>query len=158
MTPPNGLDEIKALYGDPTHFVRDDGTVSPIWEARMVKVEFPSPLPLGWGDHNRCLSARMNQAIASEVDRVFRALDLAGLWQYLLTYDGSYNWRPQRGSRKLSMHGFGGAMDFNASTNELGTVGDMNRDLVACFEAHGWTWGGQWGRPDPMHFQWASGY
>jgi hypothetical protein len=56
------------------------------------------------------------------------------------------------------MHGFGGALDFNAETNELGTKGDMDPEVVAIVEAHGWEWGGRWRRPDPMHWQFARGY
>lgn len=71
------------------------------------------------------------------------------------TYDGCYVPRfidrdPRRG---LSMHAFGLAIDFNASTNQLGTRGDMHPDIVAIFEKWGFGWGGRWGRPDPMHFE-----
>ena len=56
------------------------------------------------------------------------------------------------------MHGFGGAIDFDAETNQLGTVGNMHPEVVSCFRNHGWEWGGSWTRPDPMHFQFARGY
>ncbi len=158
MQTPNGLDEIKALYGDPALLQRDDGTVSPIWELRMVRVRFPGPVPLGWGDHLPCSGARVNEAIAVEVTAVFSALQRAGLWDHIVTFDGAYAWRAQRGSNKLSMHAFGGALDFNAATNQLGTKGDMHPDVVACFEARGWEWGGRWHRPDCQHFQMARGY
>ena len=57
---------------------------------------------------------------------------------------------PRRG---LSMHAFGLAVDFNTSTNALGTRGDMHPDVVAIFQKWGFTWGGVWSRPDPMHFE-----
>lgn len=57
---------------------------------------------------------------------------------------------PRRG---LSMHAFGLAVDFNTSTNQLGTRGDMHPDVVRIFERWGFAWGGWWGRPDPMHFE-----
>jgi hypothetical protein len=57
---------------------------------------------------------------------------------------------PRRG---LSMHAFGLAVDFNTSTNALGTRGDMHPDVVAIFQKWGFTWGGAWSRPDPMHFE-----
>jgi hypothetical protein len=158
MKPPTGILEITKLYGDPSQHIRDDGTVGPFWEARMVKVEMPEMLPLGWRPDVRVRSARVNQAIAAEAQGVLRMLHGAGLWTKLVSYDGGYAWRPQRGSSKLSMHGFGGALDFNANTNQLGSKGDMDPGVVQIFEDNGWEWGGRWKRPDPMHFQFARGY
>lgn len=158
MRPPVGVVEIQALYGDPQPFVRDDGTPSPLWEMRMVKVAFPGPLPLGWKRDVVAKSARVNQAIASELDTVLRALKKAGVWDHIVTFDGAYTWRSMRGSGRLSMHGYGGALDFNADTNQLGSKGDMHEGVVEVFEGHGWTWGGRWRRPDPQHFQYAKGY
>jgi hypothetical protein len=53
----------------------------------------------------------------------------------------------------LSMHAFGLAADLNVSTNLLGSEGDMDPRVVAIFEKWGFTWGGVWDRPDPMHFE-----
>lgn len=60
---------------------------------------------------------------------------------------------PRRG---LSMHAFGLAVDFNVSTNGLGTAGDMHPTVVRIFEKWGFAWGGYWSRPDPMHFELSS--
>ena len=35
---------------------------------------------------------------------------------------------------------------------------DLPSGWVAAFEAEGFTWGGRFSLPDPMHFQWCSGY
>jgi hypothetical protein len=158
MRTPNGLAEIQALYGDPRPFVRDDGTASPIWEMRMCKVPLPGPLPLGWNHDVQIQTVRVNQAIADAVEEALRHLVACRVWDHVLTFDGAYCWRPQRGSGKLSMHAFGGALDFNADTNQLGTAGDMHTGIVECFEGLGWTWGGRWQRKDPQHFQFGSGY
>jgi len=56
-------------------------------------------------------------------------------------------------SKPLSMHAFGLAVDFNVSTNGLGTTGDLDPRIVAVFEKWGFEWGGRWSRPDPMHFE-----
>ncbi|MBA3291718.1 MAG: M15 family metallopeptidase, partial [Actinobacteria bacterium] len=53
----------------------------------------------------------------------------------------------------LSMHAFGLAIDLNVSTNQLGTGGDLDPRIVRIFERWGFTWGGAWTRPDPMHFE-----
>jgi hypothetical protein len=155
---PVGIEEIEALYGDPHPFIRDDGTVSPLWEMRMCKVDLPGWLPLGWKHSMLVKTVRVNQAIAAQVSAVFLGLSRARLWDHILTFDGGYSWRSQRGASKLSMHAYGGALDFNADENALGTRGHMDPGVVEVFEAHGWEWGGHWRRPDPMHFQFARGY
>lgn len=153
MRAPVGIMEVEALYGDPQQYVRDDGTPGPFWEMRMVKVEMPGPLPLGWRLSSIVRTVRVNQAIAEEVQNVFRALKDRSLWDHVVTFDGAYCWRAQRGSDKLSMHAYGAALDFNAKTNQLGTKGDMDPGVIEVFSSLGWTWGGRWRRPDPMHFQ-----
>jgi len=127
----------------------------------MVGVNFPSGLPLGWkvnGMEVVATRARVNEAIAAETLALFRSWYLSGLWPKLATFDGGYTWRSKRGADDLSMHAYGGALDFNASTNQLGSEGDMDRGLVEVAQRRGWTWGGEWKRPDPMHFQWGRGY
>lgn len=158
MTPPRGQDAIRALYGDPRPYIRDDGTVSPIWEARMTTLEMPTPLPLGWNRQAFATRVRVNQAIVDEVKVVFAELEFGGLWSRLRTYDGGYTWRLQRGGSKLSIHGLGGALDFDAPWNKLGMVPQMDREIVRVFERNGWTWGGRWRRKDGMHFQFGRGY
>jgi hypothetical protein len=159
MTPPNGYAEIVATFGDPKKYLRDDGTISPLWEARMASVPFPEPLPLGWDPLVLARGARVHSFIADETRRVFELLAREGLWKKLRTFDGGYAWRPQRGSStKLSLHSFGAALDFDAATNQLGTSGDMDQGVIQVFEAAGWSWGGRWARPDPMHYNFARGY
>jgi hypothetical protein len=158
MTPPRGQDAIRALYGDPRPYIRDDGTVSPIWEARMTTLEMPTPLPLGWNRQAFAKRVRVNQAIVDIVKDVFAELEFGGLWHLLTTYDGGYTWRLQRGGPRLSMHGYGAALDFDAPWNKLGQKPKMDRRIVRVFEDHGWTWGGRWRRRDGMHFQFGRGY
>lgn len=68
--------------------------------------------------------------------------------------DWSYQNRDVReiaGSK--SNHAFGLAIDVNALTNVLGTAGDMPMEVVEQWEIEGGDWGGDWSRPDPMHFE-----
>jgi hypothetical protein len=67
--------------------------------------------------------------------------------------DWSYLNRSVRGGDAKSSHAFGIAVDINATTNVLGTRGDMPEEVVAQWEAEGGRWGGNWTRPDPMHFE-----
>lgn len=67
---------------------------------------------------------------------------------------GGYNPRNIRGSRRPSNHAFGRAIDVNWDRNALGTKGEINPELARSLAAkHGMTWGGDWSRPDPMHFE-----
>lgn len=55
---------------------------------------------------------------------------------------------------RLSHHSWGIAIDLNVSTNRPGTRSDLDPRVVAAFEDGGFTWGGRWLIPDPMHFEW----
>jgi D-alanyl-D-alanine carboxypeptidase len=67
--------------------------------------------------------------------------------------DWSYENRAVRGGVAKSNHAFGIAIDINALANPLGTTGDMPTEVVRQWEAEGGGWGGDWSRPDPMHFE-----
>ncbi len=68
-------------------------------------------------------------------------------------YAGCYYPRFIAGTTKLSNHSFGLALDLNVPGNQRGTVGEMDRGVVAIFERWGFTWGGRWSYTDPMHFE-----
>jgi hypothetical protein len=55
----------------------------------------------------------------------------------------------------LSLHSWGIAVDLNVPGNQRGTVGEMDRQVVAIFEKWGFAWGGDWSYTDPMHFEMA---
>jgi hypothetical protein len=67
--------------------------------------------------------------------------------------DWSYENRTVRGGENKSNHAFGLAIDVNALANPLGTAGDMPEEVVEQWKAEGGEWGGDWSRPDPMHFE-----
>ncbi len=68
-------------------------------------------------------------------------------------YAGCYYPRFIAGSSSLSNHSFGLALDFNVPGNQRGTVGQMDRRVVAIFKRWGFAWGGDWAFTDPMHFE-----
>jgi hypothetical protein len=68
-------------------------------------------------------------------------------------FAGCYYPRFIAGSTKLSNHSFGLALDLNVPGNQRGTVGEMDRGVVAIFKHWGFGWGGDWGYTDPMHFE-----
>ncbi len=68
-------------------------------------------------------------------------------------FAGCYYPRFIAGTSTLSNHAFGLALDINAVENQRGTVGLIDRGVVAVFEKWGFTWGGNWRYTDPMHFE-----
>jgi len=59
-------------------------------------------------------------------------------------------------SRGLSLHTWGIAIDLNVATNQVGTIGALDRRVVRILNRWGFSWGGTWRMPDPMHFQLAA--
>ena len=68
-------------------------------------------------------------------------------------YAGCYYPRFIAGTTTLSNHSFGLALDLNVPGNQRGTVGEMDRQVVAIFKEWGFAWGGDWNYTDPMHFE-----
>lgn len=68
-------------------------------------------------------------------------------------YAGCYYPRFIANTTTLSNHSFGLALDLNTSGNQRGTVGEIDRDVVAIFKTWGFAWGGDWRWTDPMHFE-----
>jgi len=68
-------------------------------------------------------------------------------------YAGCYYPRFIAGTSTLSNHAFGLALDLNAVENGRGTAGLIDRGVVDIFKSWGFTWGGDWGYTDPMHFE-----
>lgn len=68
--------------------------------------------------------------------------------------DWSYENRVVRGELvDKSNHAYGLAIDINALSNVLGTTGDIPVEVALQWEIEGGDWGGDWSRPDPMHFE-----
>ena len=76
-----------------------------------------------------------------------------GLADEIKYHVGCYYPRFIAGTTTLSNHSFGLAIDINSRENQRGTVGEMNREVVAIFKLWGFAWGGDWAYTDPMHFE-----
>lgn len=59
-------------------------------------------------------------------------------------------------SSGLSRHAWGAAVDLNAGSNPVGSSGNQDGRLIETMEDWGFTWGGDWLVPDPMHFEFAT--
>ena len=138
---------VAAAVGTFAYRANPDGTVTPdpAWVAsRIVTQQVPV---LGAVTGNRVMLPQLRAALREVVAR--------GLAGSIHTYDGCYVPRfiardPARG---LSFHTFGTAIDLNAAENARGTVGQMDRRVVAVFARWGFAWGGDWSYTDPMHFE-----
>ena len=77
---------------------------------------------------------------------------------------GTFHWRVVAGTKRLSQHSFGAAIDINTKFGDYwrwsgGKPGKVpkfkNRipmEIVEIFERHGFIWGGKWYHYDTMHF------
>ena len=85
--------------------------------------------------------------------------------RYLRQTAGTFNWRLISGTRRLSMHSFGVAIDISLAHSDYwrwakrgpnGKLRYRNRvplEIVEIFERHGFIWGGRWYHYDTMHFE-----
>jgi hypothetical protein len=72
------------------------------------------------------------------------------------TFDGCYSPRFIGGTRSMSRHAWGVAVDLNYAANPTGQVTVQDPRLVSIMERWGFTWGGNWLVPDAAHFEWVS--
>lgn len=159
MNYPSGLANIVNTYGDPAAYLRSDGTVHPSWERITLDYSrLPESIPLGWLPEIKVSRMRVHRILSTPLEAIFQEIEANGDWKAIVSFDGTYVWRVKRGIQRLSTHSWGIAIDLNAITNQLGTVGDMPKEIYSVFHRHGWEWGGTWSRADPMHFQAAHGY
>ena len=73
-------------------------------------------------------------------------------------FSGAYNYRPIRGSTRLSEHAFGAAIDFDAENEAMNYQhkSNMAQPVIDAFKASGAFWGGDYRtRQDPMHMGYA---
>jgi hypothetical protein len=78
---------------------------------------------------------------------------------------GTFNWRTIAGTKRMSVHSFGAAIDLDTNHADYwrwsgGKPGDvpsyrnrMPMEIVDVFERHGFIWGGRWYHYDTMHFE-----
>lgn len=78
---------------------------------------------------------------------------------------GSFNWRTISGTKRLSSHSFGSAVDVNSQLGKywkwLGVKpgkavrydNAIPQEIVEAFERRGFIWGGKWHHFDGMHFE-----
>jgi D-alanyl-D-alanine carboxypeptidase len=142
---------MKAAFGEfmaspallPGEWLRMD----PAWESRHI--DSASVPILG--------TVRCNAGIVPQLRAALSELQGKGLSSLVHTndYGGCFAARVIPGSpgEALSAHAWGAAIDINVSPNLVGATPHQDPRLVAIFKRWGFTWGGNWLRPDGMHFE-----
>ena len=138
---------VAAAVGSFSYQVLGGGRIAPdpTWVAANIRTE--SVPILGQVTCHRVVLPQLRAALTEIASR-----GLAGKI-YPEQYAGCYYPRFIAGSTKLSLHSFGIALDLNVPGNQRGTVGEMDRTVVAIFKKWGFAWGGDWNFTDPMHFE-----
>lgn len=161
LTPPAGLDQIIASFGNVHDYIQPDGTLDPRWQTDfIVRAVLPFPLFLSW-DHSKSIRQfSCHKRLAVVLGNVFADILARERQPKVKSFGGCFAFRPQRNSVKLSTHSWGIAIDLNPETNSQGSAGDMDAQVVEVFRDAGFEWGGDWSgdRRDPMHFQFCTGY
>ncbi|MBA2433753.1 MAG: M15 family metallopeptidase [Chthoniobacterales bacterium] len=112
--------------------------------------------------NKRCGAADALRAVAVDLEKVFA--QKPALRVYVQKLAGTFNWRKIAGTKRLSNHSFGTAIDLNLDKaaywrwqkpEQLETFSrkDWPNEIVEAFERHGFIWGGKWWHFDTMHFE-----
>lgn len=148
--------ELDAFYGRPDGSARWEVTnltyINTPWRAYLAG----TPIVLSRG-------IRVHKKVADSLTRIFQSLwETFGKSQAeiekvdLHQIGGAYYFRARRGSKRLSNHARGIAIDIDPQDNPMGREGrgDMDPRVVAAFKAEGWRWGGDYaGSKDKMHYE-----
>jgi hypothetical protein len=140
---------VSDAVGTFTYTPHADGTLTPdqAWVREFIRTE-QVPI-LGSVTCNKGMLPQLRAALTEVVQDGLADRVHAG------EYAGCYYPRfiandPAKG---LSLHSWGIAVDLNVPGNQRGTVGEMDRQVVAIFKKWGFAWGGDWSYTDPMHFE-----
>jgi hypothetical protein len=157
---PVGLKGVIDVFGDLTQFIQDDGIIDQEEMAQFLQtMTLPFTMIYAYDKNITIKRITCHKLMVEPFTVVFEELLRNNLAKYCKEYGGCYNYRAKRTSPKLSTHSWGIAVDLNPRTNALGTVGNMNQDVVITFKKYGFTWGGDFiNTKDPMHFQFCSKY
>lgn len=124
------------------------------------------PSTRGWGPGwptNRAADQRPLRWITGSVHKdIHELMDLLcaeTIWRgYQIRRDWSwgFNNRPIGSGTTPSYHSWGLAIDINAPTNPMRRplTTDHPRWMRDLWIGYGFTWGGIWSTPDPMHYEW----
>jgi hypothetical protein len=150
--------QTKALLGEFAYRVNADGSVSQ--DSAWTSAKLPPGAQLL--NSQIPIRARCHVDVVADLRAALADVAAAGLGRYIdvanaNTYGGCHNARFNRISAEfgfLSRHSWAMALDINTVTDCQGCVPKMNCDVVRIFRRHNFAWGGNFLRPDGMHFEW----
>lgn len=155
--------DLNGFYGGFTFTEGRNGTVvvNPQWIqdniTRIPVSELPG-FPLLFGT-TPLKTLSLHKKVAGVFLEFWDAVHQQGIHRKLRSFDGAFYPRHKLHDPHLplSVHSWGAALDFNATTNGYGTPPsrmDIPRDFVSLAEQYGMGWGGRWpGSWDGMHFE-----
>jgi len=137
----------RKMYGSSQKVVRNN-IVSIAWFDRTIQV------------------TRVND-IDIKLSRIARELEQLPhqFHKYVRKIDGAFNWRTIAGTKRLSLHSFGMAIDINKDYADYwrwtGLKGGnahvihnkIPHQIIDIFKRYGFIWGGKWYHHDTMHFE-----
>lgn len=139
---------VKREFGEFAYRQRAEGRgfeQDPAWRgAHLVTTEVPI---LGEVTCHRGIVGQLRGALTELAD--------AGLGRLVdpKTFAGCHAARLVSEGGSVSRHAWGIAVDLNASSNPTGVASGQDPRLVETFTRWGFTWGGFWLVPDPMHLE-----
>jgi hypothetical protein len=141
--------KLKELFGEFAAVPNPDGTIrpDPAWvRANIRRVRLPI-LGTAWCHQLLLpqLRAALGELARRGLDDLLNPADFGGCYSPRFA-----NRNPRSG---ISHHAWGVALDLNVSENPLGGEPRLDRRVVDVFERWGFTWGGRWLLPDPMHVE-----
>ncbi|CAL8971343.1 hypothetical protein RHODGE_RHODGE_04159 [Rhodoplanes serenus] len=128
-------------------------------QARMVSMVW---LPKTWGKRVQVTSVN---GVADKLKAVSDAIEAlpADIRKAAYPIAGVLACRPVADTGRMSMHGYGAAIDLNLDvsdywlwqkkTDPIPYKNRMPQEIVDVFERHGFVWGGKWYHYDTMHFE-----
>jgi len=123
---------------------------APDSESSLVVWEVPADLLV----HSIPKHIYCNKHMVAPLKQAMVNISKHGYGKDIITWDGCFNIRSTRGAAGVpSLHSWGLAIDINAAWNQFGKAPTMYARLVKCFTDAGFDWGGNFSRPDGMHFQ-----
>jgi hypothetical protein len=150
--------QTKQALGEPWYRFHSDGSISmhPTWEATYLPPgrEFLNETIRIW---TRCHLGVVDDLRAALAEVVSAGLASTIDWYNANRYGGCYGPRFSRSSGQigfLSRHSYAMAFDTNTVENCFGCIPRMDCETVRIFRKHGFAWGGNFRRPDGMHFEW----
>jgi hypothetical protein len=140
------------VYGDCRKPGFDKSLVNVVWLPKKWGAKLPFSKINGAAEHLK--------AVSEDLDLLDKKYDVD-----LFPTAGTYNCRRVAGTKALSPHGFGIAIDIALKHSAYwrwdgakpdGSVKYTNKipiEIVHIFEKHGFIWGGRWAHYDTMHFE-----